>query len=802
MTGSKPIQHSAQPAAADVLPLLEAQWQALQSDWTLDEARRFSTAIEALIDAADDTLASRAADLSAYLAVFADGALIPNPAQLERLRALTAALFGTSPSVATLPAAAVLELPQERSAARSARNTVCLLDLAEATAPGLAGSLIERGFQVRSYRDHAELERYLTEARPAALVMEAPRLRTLPRLTARLGEAQPGTPLGPALIALAPNRDITHRLLAMRSGASLFFAAPIDAYRVALQIEELSGRRDATPYRVLIVDPDRERAAECGRWLAEHGMSARLAPGAAEALAALGEFRPDLLLVDAELPDARGFEFIEAVRQQPEFSVVPIIVAAAEVDDGARFDAIAAGAEDVLQRPLKARHVVGVIRSRVRRAQWLRGQTVQAAGRDPVTGMHLRHTVLERIGALAAQPGAALMLVSIDRPERVREAVGLAGLTRFEQELSQGFREVLAHGDLAAPLRDLAYLVLLTREHRDQVTEVADRLRRKLAGREAGGGDGAHALTVSIGITALDDDPPSIDARVARAEAASMAAARVGGNRVLWYEPVEYGLVSRSPELAVRAVLSRPWHDANCRIEFRPLLPLAGKLSGQFDFIFALVGTEDRNARADYAEYAPVARELDQLAALEARRLDAALAARERSLALGRQIRLFVPMLADALIDREFVAAQLAALEQRQLSGSGLVIELSGAELLDHRDALREPLQRLRGVGVRVGISDYGRDWAAVHVLNTLPLDYLRLDPELVLTTTSDKSVSSTLLALVRKAHQLGAAVIAPGIDSIDRAHLLLRLGIDYGAGDGLGRAGPEPEFDFSRPIW
>jgi hypothetical protein len=44
--------------------------------------------------------------------------------------------------------------------------------------------------------------------------------------------------------------------------------------------------------------------------------------------------------------------------------------------------------------------------------------------------------------------------------------------------------------------------------------------------------------------------------------------------------------------------------------------------------------------------------------------------------------------------------------------------------------------------------------------------------------------------------------VIAPAVDSIDRAHLLLRLAIDYGCGDGLGRAAAEPEFDFSRPIW
>ena len=78
----------------------------------------------------------------------------------------------------------------------------------------------------------------------------------------------------------------------------------------------------------------------------------------------------------------------------------------------------------------------------------------------------------------------------------------------------------------------------------------------------------------------------------------------------------------------------------------------------------------------------------------------------------------------------------------------------------------------------------------------------LRLDSELVLNTTNANAVSTTLLALVRKAHHLGSAVIAPGIDAVERAHILIRMGIDYGAGDGLGRAQREPEFDFDKPIW
>jgi PleD family two-component response regulator/EAL domain-containing protein (putative c-di-GMP-specific phosphodiesterase class I) len=798
MEASQPLDRTTGATPGSAFRDLAQRWQRLASAWHVTPAREFAESLEPLLDDDDAGRAACAADLAAYLAVFADGALLPSRAQLARLDQLALALFGGVAAPAN-----VIVLPQATPARRQeARSTVCLFGVGDAQCPGLCGALAEHGYGVRHFEEYEALLAWLGEARPGLLIVEAPRLRALPQLAAALGDAAPGTPLGPALIVLSGSRDVTHRLLAMRAGAAAFFSPPLDAYRIVARVEELLGRSEATPYRVLIVDADREHGAQCGRWLVEQGMTARLAFDAPGALAALAEFRPDIVLIDDELPDARGHEVAQMVRQQPEFTAVPIVLYGEHADDARRFDAIAAGADEVLLAPLKPRHLTAVIRSRVQRAQWLHGTTPQGGGRDPRTGLYARQHLIERLSQAGLPPGSALMFVGFDRAERVREAVGLAGLAQLETEVAQAFREALASGDMAAPLRDFAYLVVVAREQRDAVTEVAERLRAKLAERRAGGGDDSCPITASIGATQLDDAGGTADARVARAEAASLAAARVGGNRVMWYEPGEYALVRPDPQLAVRAVLGRPWNDEHVRCEFRPIVPLAGKLGGQFDLDWMLVGTQDPGARASYPVYAPVAAELGLLGALERRRLGAALDARQSRLKLGRQVRLFLPIQATSLLDGDTVEWLLAELAARQLSGSGLTLELRGAELLDRRGDLQAPMERLRAAGVRFGLSDFGRDWAAVHVLKTAPMDFLRLDPELILHTTSDKAVGATLLALVRKAHALGAVVIAPAVDSIDRAHLLLRLAIDYGCGDGLGRALPEPEFDFTRPIW
>ena len=141
-------------------------------------------------------------------------------------------------------------------------------------------------------------------------------------------------------------------------------------------------------------------------------------------------------------------------------------------------------------------------------------------------------------------------------------------------------------------------------------------------------------------------------------------------------------------------------------------------------------------------------------------------------------------------------------LKARHLSGTGLTIELGCSGLIDAGVRGATQIKALHQHGVRFCLVDYGRDWAAVHALKNLNVDFVRLSAALVAELGNAKSISDTLLALVRKTHGAGVAVIAPDVDSMQRAHLLLRLGADYGLGAAFARPQPLPDFDFNRPLW
>lgn len=790
----------------------EQSWAQLSEQWSQTQAEAFAEHVDAWLDAAQGAQAGRLGDLAAYLASFVESGREPNTAQRIRLAELFSQAQPRDTDVeAERPRATVTEAPAPESAdnvtsiqgalaaasrQRTSRNTLCLLGVGDKLAPGLQSALGERGYDLKLFGDAIGLREFLNITVPGAVVMTAQQLRALPALIARWRDA----PSPPAVVVLSPDRDLTHRLLALRAGAAAFFATPLDSYRIAARIDELLGRQEAPPYRVLIVEDDRELAVQCGQWIAAEGMTARVAAHGSAAIAALNDFQPDAVLIDATLPDARGIDLVQVMRQQAEHATLPIVMAAEAGDAAERFDAIAAGADEVLVKPLKARHVVGVIRSRVQRAQWLRAQAEAGAARDPKTGLYSRSLVIERISGRIGTQGSALMMIQFDDVDALRSQIGLSALAAVDVDIGTRLRDLLANHDMACGLRDFAWLVLLTRDRRELLSQLAERVRFAIVERPLSIGNTVVPVSASIGLVALDDAPTDADTAVQAAERACADAKARGGNIALWSAVDD--VAPADPVLAVRAILSRPLDRRNLRVEYRPLIPLKGSLHDQFDFQFFLGSAANGGSRGSYGLCARVASELGMRSTLERARFEIAFGVREEARHGRHALRFLMPVTSEWLLDRSELDWLFEAMDKRQLAGGGFTFELTGAELLDHREALNAPIARLRDAGFRFGLSDYGRDFAAVHVLTQLPVDVLRLDPELLDATASANSTSPTLIALVRKAHQLGAMVVAPGMNTLEHAHIFMRLGIDYGVGDAFGPALAQPEFDFNRPLW
>jgi chemosensory pili system protein ChpA (sensor histidine kinase/response regulator) len=87
------------------------------------------------------------------------------------------------------------------------------------------------------------------------------------------------------------------------------------------------------------------------RFLERNGMRVVTAKDGLDAVSQLQDHKPDIILLDIEMPRMDGYEFASHVRNDERFSDVPIIMITSRVGDKHRARAIELGVNDYLGKP-------------------------------------------------------------------------------------------------------------------------------------------------------------------------------------------------------------------------------------------------------------------------------------------------------------------------------------------------------------------------------------------------------------------------------------------------------------------
>lgn len=127
------------------------------------------------------------------------------------------------------------------------------------------------------------------------------------------------------------------------------------------------------------------------------------------------------------------------------------------------------------------------------------------------------------------------------------------------------------------------------------------------------------------------------------------------------------------------------------------------------------------------------------------------------------------------------------------LPGERVVIEVTEHARVDDYDALNHSLAHLRARGVRLAIDDAGAGFASLQHIVRLSPDFIKLDMTLTRGVDADPVRRALATALISFASEIGAAIIAEGIETEAEFQTLLGLGVPYGQGFYLGEPAPLP---------
>ena len=135
---------------------------------------------------------------------------------------------------------------------------------------------------------------------------------------------------------------------------------------------------------------------------------------------------------------------------------------------------------------------------------------------------------------------------------------------------------------------------------------------------------------------------------------------------------------------------------------------------------------------------------------------------------------------------RVFVQEHLIA--RYGIAPQRLVFEITETVAIRNYIASGAPIARLRELGCRVALDDFGAGMSSFGYLKNLALDMVKIDGSFVQHLAHDPMSQSIVKAVTEIGHQQGLAVVAEWVATQEMIELLASMGVDYAQGFALHR--------------
>lgn len=163
--------------------------------------------------------------------------------------------------------------------------------------------------------------------------------------------------------------------------------------------------------------------------------------------------------------------------------------------------------------------------------------------------------------------------------------------------------------------------------------------------------------------------------------------------------------------------------------------------------------------------------------------LDHGLQLQRRCLTRGQILNVAFNLQPSQLSDVALVSRIKAALASFKLPAAGVTFELTETGLVEASAGCMENLVRLRMMGCRLSIDDFGSGFSSLQRLCQLPFNEIKLDGEFVQAMDDGPRPRAVISSTIALGESLGMTVVAEGIETQKQHNQLVALGCVHGQG-------------------
>lgn len=393
------------------------------------------------------------------------------------------------------------------------------------------------------------------------------------------------------------------------------------------------------------------------------------------------------------------------------------------------------------------------------------------------------HTQLEMETkkAVRNKHSISILCLDLDHFKEVNDTLGHSVGDTLLKSAAQRLLSCVRETDIVGRLGGDEFIVALCdKESSSNVEKVATKILRAFEDPFVLGQEIAHVST-SIGITTFPQDGTNFDELLKNADQAMYAAKSAGrGNFHFFTEAMQTDAIDRMRMLNdLRTALP----NDELYLQYQPIVHLA---TGKVCKAEALLRWQhpDRGIVSP-GEFIPLAEESGLIIQIGNWVFQEAVKQTKQWHDNGHtnfqvSINTSPVQFRDSKID---FSEWFAFLEQLDLPGNSLNVEITEGLLMESRGEVMGKLLAFRDAGVFVSLDDFGTGYSSLAYLKKFDIDYLKIDQSFVANLSPGSDDFALCEAIIVMAHKLNLEVIAEGIETREQSDLLTAAGCDFGQG-------------------
>ncbi len=421
---------------------------------------------------------------------------------------------------------------------------------------------------------------------------------------------------------------------------------------------------------------------------------------------------------------------------------------------------------------------------------------------DFLTGLVNRRRFAEELHqevARSARYGSAgaVLLLDVDHFKEVNDTFGhTAGddlLKAVADELSRRARAT----DIVARIGGDEFALLLPETDFEGALLLAEAVVKAIRQHSATLGKKSIRITASIGIALFDGITDG--ELLAYADQAMYEAKEAGRDRVVVYRPSAERRHRAPTHMGEAERLRQAISEDRLLLYAQPILDLAGGSISQYELLIRL---QDERAQEPLppSAFLYAAERFDLIQTIDRWVVERAIALIAQHARVGRGLVLSVNLSGKSIGD-----PSLAEFVEHQLATSGadpasLIFELTETAAIAHLGEARDFADRLRGLGCRFALDDFGSGFGSFYYLKHLPFDYIKIDGDFIRGLAENPTDRLVVQAIVTIAKGMEKRTIAEFVADEGAARLLRELGVDYAQGYHIGQPRPVEEILSASP--